>query len=116
MKMSDFAPEPSAAFVEQLLAEMERLGRRPYAEIGVPMFLVAEDLTGAAEDRAAADPVSGAQLAALFAQAAEALKSRKPELTAGDIARLVEVIADRHFLGFAMPAFSAISELHPEAE
>jgi len=114
--MSDFAPELSEAFIDRLVADMERLGRRPYAEIGVPMFLVAEDLTDAAKDRNAADPVAGAELAALFAQAATALKRRKPELTAGDIARLVEVIADRHFLGSATPAFSRIGALHPEAE
>jgi len=114
--MSDFAPKLSEAFVDQLLADMERLGKRPYAEIGVPMFLVAEDLTGAAQDRAAADPLAGTQLAVLFAQAAEALKTRKPDLTAGDIARLVEVIADRHFLGFATPAFSQTPSLHPEAD
>ena len=32
--------------VDARLADMERLGSRDYAEIGVPMFLVAEDLTG----------------------------------------------------------------------
>jgi len=111
--MSDLAPALSQAFIDRLLADMERLGSRPYAEIGVPMFLVAEDLTGAAQDRTNADPVAGAQLAALFAQAATALRHRKGELTAGDIARLVEVIADRHFLAFATPAFSQTEALHP---
>lgn len=114
--MSDFAPKLSDAFIDQLLADMARLGSRPYAEIGVPMFLVAEDLSGSERDRAGADVSSGTQLAALFAQAAAALKTRKPELTAGDIAQLVEVIADRHFLAFATPAFSQTSALHSEAE
>ena len=108
-------PPLSEAFIDQLIADMDRLGRRPYAEIGVPMFLVAEDLTGEASDRGAAEIADGTQLAALFAQAAEALRTRKPELDAADIARLVEVIADRHFLGFAAPHFSRLSSLHPEA-
>ena len=114
--MSGYAPALSEAFIDQLLADMERLGKRPYAEIGVPMFLVAEDLTGAAQDRTAGDALAGTHLAALFAQAAEALSRRKPDLTAGDIARLVEVIADRHFLALATPAFSQIPDLHPEVE
>jgi hypothetical protein len=114
--MTSFAPLPSDAFIDELLADMERLGKRPYAEIGVPMFLVAEDLTAEAGDRAAVNATDGAQLAALFAQAADALKTRRPELSASDIARLVEVIADRHFLGFAGRPFSQIGELHPQVD
>jgi hypothetical protein len=41
--------------------------------------------------------------------------TRKPELSPSDVARLVEVIADRHFLALTTPAFSEIAELHPEA-
>lgn len=109
-----FMPEVSEAFIDELLADMERLGQRPYAEIGVPMFLVAEDLSGTAPETKPAH--ADTQLAMLFAQAAEALMRRKPELTAGDVARLVEVIADRHFLALATPPFSRIGDLHPEAE
>lgn len=106
-------PACTDAFVDDLIAQMQVLGARPYSEIGVPMFLVAEDLTkdGPAE---AIVSCSGNDLATLFAQMAEALLSRKPELDANDIARLVEVLADRYFLAFATPAFSAIGALHPE--
>ena len=98
--------------VDLRLADMERLGRRDYAEIGVPMFLVAEDLTGQAPARRA-DDGSGRILAMLLAEAAEALGRRVPELGPKDIARLIEALADRHFLGLATPAFSRAEDLHP---
>ena len=100
--------------VDARLADMDRLGNRDYKEIGVPMFLVAEDLTGPGPVRAAGDG-SGRILALLLAVAAAALRQRKPDLDAEDIARLIEAIADRHFLSLAAPAFSRATELHPEA-
>ncbi len=104
--------------VDARLADMERLGRRPYAEIGVPMFLVAEDLTrdpatGAAPRQA--DDGSGRVLALLLAEGADALRRRLPELTPKDVARLVESLADRYFLSLATPAFSESQDLHPHA-
>jgi len=99
--------------VDARLADMERLGQRDYKEIGVPMFLVAEDLTGGAQPRAAGDG-SGRILAMLLAEGAQALRTRRPELDADDIARLIEALADRHFLSLAAPAFSRATELHPE--
>jgi hypothetical protein len=99
--------------VDARLAEMDRLGSRDYREIGVPMFLVAEDLTGETPAPVARDG-SGRILAMLLAEGAEALRRRRPELGAGDIAQLIEALADRHFLSLAMPAFSRAAELHPE--
>jgi hypothetical protein len=99
--------------VDERLADMERLGQRDYKEIGVPMFLVAEDLSGGARPRPAPD-TSGRILAMLLAEGVEALRRRRPELGAEDIARLIEQIADRHFLSLALPAFSRASELHPD--
>ena len=98
--------------VDARMADMDRLGRRDYAEIGVPMFLVAEDLTPGAAARAPVDG-SGRLLAMLLAEGADALRRRKPDLGAKDIARLIESLADRHFLSFAMPAFSDTTEYHP---
>ena len=100
--------------VDARLAEMERLGERDYKEIGVPMFLVAEDLTEGARPRAAGDG-SGRILAMLLAEGAEALRTRRPDLDADDIALLIEALADRHFLSLAAPSFSRATELHPEA-
>ena len=98
--------------VDARLADMDRLGRRDYAEIGVPMFLVAEDLTPGAPARPLADG-SGRLLAMLLAEGADALRRRKPDLGARDIARLIEALADRHFMSFATPAFSESTEYHP---
>ena len=100
--------------VDARLADMDRLGNRNYKEIGVPMFLVAEDLTEAAPARRA-DDGSGRILAMLLAEGAEALRRRTPDLTAKDIARLIESIADRHFMGLATPAFSQSADLHPRS-
>ena len=100
--------------LDSRLAHMDRLGNRPYAEIGVPMFLVAEDLTEAAPARRA-DDGSGRILAMLLAEGAAALRRRTPDLTVKDVARLIESLADRHFMGLATPAFSQSQELHPRA-
>lgn len=100
--------------IDVRLAHMDRLGQRPYAEIGVPMFLVAEDLTEGARLRPP-DDGSGRVLALLLAEGAEALRRRVPDLTPKDVSRLVESLADRYFLGLATPAFSQSSDLHPRA-
>lgn len=102
--------------VDARMADMERLGRRDYKEIGVPMFLVAEDLSGDPSDGAPArrgDDGSGRILAMLLAEGAEAMRRRVPELGPKDIARLVEALADRHLLALATPAFSRAEDLHP---
>jgi hypothetical protein len=98
--------------VDARLADMDRLGSRDYAEIGVPMFLVAEDLTGQSPRHVAHDG-SGRILAMLLAEGVAALRSRRPDLDADDIARLIEALADRHFLSLATPAFSRATDLHP---
>ena len=97
--------------IESRVAHMERLGQRDYAEIGVPMFLVAEDLTEA-EPAPRANDGSGRVLAMLLAESAEALRRRTPNLSAKDVARLIESLADRYFLGLATPAFSQSAHLH----
>ena len=81
---------------DDLPTEMERLGNRPYAEIGVPMYLVLEDLADAApkEPAQAGDP----NLAAAFTRATERIIAEKGALEAADIARIIEVLADRSFL------------------
>lgn len=107
-------PAPPEEELDERMAQMDRLGNRPYAEIGVPMFLVAEDLTGEAPLRRP-DDGSGRVLAMLLAEGAEAMRRRVPELTAKDVARLIESLADRYFLGLATPAFSQSEKLHPRA-
>lgn len=86
--------------------DMARLSRRIYAEVGVPMFLVPEDLTGTAP--APADDPDGAALADEFAAVCAALAVRNGPLTTRDIAHVMEVLADRHFLDVPF------SSLHPD--
>lgn len=107
-------PEITDAFIDQLLADIERLGKRVYPEVGVPMFLVAEDTTAPEKSAVKASTPNGVLLASAFAQIIAGLKSRKSDLDATDIAQAVELLADRYFLAFATPAFSQISDLHPD--
>ncbi len=86
--------------IDILVAETERLETTKSAEVGVPMFLIGEDLTAAA-------PAPGGEvtddLGAHFAQLAGALALRKPELDLDDVAKLLEVLADRYFLAPTEP-------------
>ena len=82
-------------FLAELLAEMERLAARPIAEVGVPMFLVPEDLTAPGEDPA--EPESPEPLGAVFARAAALLERHRGELSTRDVAAIVEVLAERAF-------------------
>ena len=103
------ARTPADTVADELIADMERLGRRPYAEVGVPMFLVAEDRrtsTPPAVDAA----TQWRDVAKLFADRAEVLIARKPDLGVSDVARLVEVFADRYLIASAVPPFSMISD------
>ena len=83
--------------IDILVADPDRLKTTKYAEMGVPMFLIGEDAPSVAViapiDDTATDPL-GEQ----FAQLAAALALRKPELDLNDVAKLLEVLADRYFL------------------
>ena len=103
------AEPPVDPVAEELIADMMRLGLRQYSEVGVPMFLVAEDLRGTPS------PASDAtthwrDVATLFAYRAEVLAAHKPDLGLADVARLVEVFADRYLVANTVPSFSAIPE------
>lgn len=84
---------------------MVRLSRRAYAEVGVPMYLVPEDLTGA-NPVPPPDP-EGEALAAEFDAVTAALATRNGTLSSTDLAQVLEVLADRHFLDVP---FSSLSD------
>ncbi|UPH72236.1 hypothetical protein LGT41_0005315 [Abyssibius alkaniclasticus] len=84
------------AYLDAFEDDIVRLSRRTYAEAGVPMYLVPEDLTGAAP-AATPDP-DGEAMAALFTAVTQALEARNGPLSTSDIAHVLEVLADRHFL------------------
>lgn len=92
-------PQPFSVetLIDIVVAETERLETKKYAEIGVPMFLIGEDATVAA-GAAAGGHVASDGLAGHFAQLAGALAMRKPVLDLEDVAKLLEVLADRHFM------------------
>lgn len=93
---------------EELLGDMRELGSRDYSQVGVPMFLVAEDLR-AAQPRIVDTSAEWREVAAQFTQAAVLLSAHRPDLGPADVARLVELLADRNLLGSTASAFSALA-------
>lgn len=103
------APEATDPHAEDLIADMMRLGLRQYSEVGVPMFLVAENL----RDPPLAERHLSTRwhdIASLFDDRAGLLETHKPDFDARDVARLVEVFADRYIVADAVPRFSALSD------
>lgn len=109
--MTDKTLVPKAAdpFAEDLIADMMRLGLRQYSEVGVPMFLVAENLRDAPPAETL-PPAHWQDIASLFDYRAALLRSHKPDFDARDVARLVEVFADRYIVADTVPRFSVIPE------
>ena len=94
-------------FIDEVFADIERLTSRNYAEVGVPMFLIAEDLSsGAAAPTAPVSPHHSAMVATEFDQVWAAIVARKPDLDAVDISRAIEVFADRYILRLAASEFT----------
>ena len=91
-----------------LATDMARLSARPYSEVGVPMFVIAQDIT-----TTKTRPANGAntgELAERFAELAATLVATTPQPNVADVARLVEVLADRHLLGLDGPCFTRIAD------
>ena len=108
--MSEHTPEITEAFIEEVMADIERLTSRDYAEIGVPMFLIAEDLSaGAPRSVPPQSPHRSALLRAAFDQVWAAIAARKPELDSVDISHAIEVVADRYILAIPAGEFSRLS-------
>ena len=84
------------AYLDAFEDDMVRLSRRTYAVTGVPMYLVPEDLTG--QTPVPPPDPEGEALAAEFEAVCAALARRTGPLASIDIARILEVLADRHFL------------------
>lgn len=93
------------AYLDAFEADIVRLSRRSYAEVGVPMFLVLEDLTGTAPTPPP-DP-EGDALATEFEAVTRGLAARSGPLSSTDLAQVLEVLADRHFLDVP---FSSLSD------
>ena len=92
------------AYLDAFEADMVRLSRRTYAEVGVPMYLVPEDLTGT-HPAPPPDP-EGEALARAFEAVVAALAVRNGPLSSTDLAQVLEVLADRHFLDVPFSSLS----------
>jgi peptidoglycan/xylan/chitin deacetylase (PgdA/CDA1 family) len=83
--------------IDILVADPDRLETHKYAEMGIPMFLIGEDRSGEAPIWPSAGRATS-ELGDRFAELCGALALRKPALDHDDIAKLLEVLAERHFL------------------
>ena len=93
---------------DTLTADMARLGERPYFEVGVPMFLIAQDLTTRQMPRATTR--TAGELAERLGELAATLSDHCPNPETVDVARLMEVFADRHLLEIDGQNFTRISD------
>lgn len=82
--------------IDIMIADPDRLKTYKHAETGVPMFLVGEDAAGAVGE-AEAREIAPSLLGERLAQLAGAFAMRKPNLDLDDVAKLLEVLADRYF-------------------
>lgn len=86
----------------QLVDEVAQLGRRPYSELGIPMFLFGEDRVPTTDARATSRPgrsedVVSQELRSAFERLANAWSRVRPNPTADDVAPLLEWMAERDF-------------------
>ena len=83
-----------------LREDLERLAPRVYSEDGIPVFLVCENLvadkTSRAPVKVALTPTNTALASALHRNA-EAWQRIRPDAQGKDVAKLIEVLADRDF-------------------
>ena len=98
------APRATAAsdkdLGDEVLRDLTRLGSRVYSEEGIAVFLACENLARRPDGAANALPPPTAlnsSLAATFRKYAEVLPRVRPEVVEGDVAKLVELLADRDF-------------------
>jgi len=85
---------------DEVLKDLTRLGSRVYSEEGIAVFLACENLARRPDGTANALPAPTAlntSLAATFRKYAEVLPRVRPEVVEGDVAKLVELLADRDF-------------------
>ncbi len=90
-------PQSLETLIDILVANPDRLETKKYAEMGIPMFLIGEDATPHASPNLS-DNISTDILGEHFAALAATLALRKPELDSDDIAKLLEVLAERYFV------------------
>jgi len=88
---------PPADLASRLEEDLVLLGKRKYSEQGVPTFLVCENLAPRERLDGNAPLGEGAALAEDFRRHTDLMFRLHPEVTKEDVARLVELLADRDF-------------------
>jgi hypothetical protein len=83
---------------ERLKQDLETLAQRNYAEEGIPMFLLCENI---APDAKPSHPTTESREAALLSRnlrsVAEAFRRVEPKARGTDLPKLVELLAERDF-------------------
>ncbi len=82
-----------------LRADLSSMGSRVYSEEGVPMFLACENLSGSGSAAAEA-PISSAlnrKVVSAFRRYADEWQQMRPDAPASDVAKILELLADRDF-------------------
>jgi hypothetical protein len=95
------AAQPPATSVQdavddRLRKDIARLGPREYSEEGIPVFLACENLA-ASKNASVKLTAFNAALAAEFRKNAAAWQRIKPDAPDADVAKLIEVLAERDF-------------------
>jgi hypothetical protein len=86
---------------DDVIGDIAKLTARDYAEIGVPMILIAEDLSTSAAAIEAAATAENEALASNFNKVWQALNAKNPNPTSRDVSHAIELLADRHMLSLA---------------
>ncbi len=81
---------------DRLRKDIARLGPREYSEEGIPVFLACENLA-ASKSASVKLTAFNAALAAEFRKNAAAWQRIKPDAPDADVAKLIEVLAERDF-------------------
>ena len=100
--LTSFTPvahaQTSSTYEAQLQADMTMLAKRVYSEEGIPMILTCEDLT-AKTPVAPASKAMNNLVAPAFQKCVDAWKQLHPDAPVGDVAKLLELLAYRDFVG-----------------
>ena len=89
----------TAALAKDVNTDLAHIGTRVYSEEGVAMFLACENLAtvGTSPDEAPAPSALNQKVASGFQRYAREWQHSHPDAVVGDVAKILEVIADKDF-------------------
>jgi hypothetical protein len=91
----------TAALANDVNTNLARIGSRVYSEEGVAMFLACENLStvGTSPDQTPAPSALNQKVASAFQRYTREWQHSHPDAPASDVAKILEVIADKDFSG-----------------